>query len=115
MAVGAAASSRGARSSVVGGIGLAAGWMEDEDDILVVVDGLGCGLGHLGHSLRAFAEGFGLERQGYGCCTAPEGVGRTAAKIAKVCNCGRRLRLGTKTLEGEKKRMGASDAPEAGG
>ena len=89
--------------------------LEEEDDILVIIDGLGCGLGHLGHSLRAFAEGFGLERQGYGCCTAPEEVGRTAAKVAKVCSGGRRLSLGTVTLEGEKKRMEASDVPEAGG
>lgn len=34
-------------------------------DILIILDGLGSGLGHLGHSLRACAEGFWLKRQGY--------------------------------------------------
>ena len=34
-------------------------------DLLIILDGLGSGLGHLGHSLRACAEGFWLKRQGY--------------------------------------------------
>ena len=70
-------------------------------NILIILDGLGGGLGHLGHSLRACAEGFWLKRQGYDCEEPREGVEgerkrvslASCAKLRRVILLYRKVRL----------------------